>query len=1124
MTHPLANALSVRSSFSIGESTLSVEGAVANAVELGYGSIALVDTMSVAGLPDLFDAAKKKGIKPIIGCTLRVYDDATYRPPKKGEVGIVKNNPEVRIKVYVKNENGLAQLFRLLSESSDDKHFYFNARVDMGMIKRHLKSSDVAVSTGDFLNLFHHSDHISLAAQFAALFDDFYVEIPVINTPLFDTLNRTASQWIEAYASARTLVTFPVLYTKGGADSADVMRAITSNAKMSDPWLSRPFIRDFEMKSPTENLDAIMALISRGCVSSATVKDAVRNTVAFAASPFFVFEKMTPCLPVMAPDEFAALMSEVRSGWIRRFSAPVLGHSPGSKDMPVYKQRLAYELDTLKKMGFSGYFLLVQQIVRWSKDNGIVVGPGRGSVGGSLVAYLMGITDVDPIRFDLLFERFINPSRVDLPDADLDFMSTRRSEVITYIENTFGHDRVAGISNYTTLGAASALRDVARVHGMSPFDYACSKQVEKEHGVSLSLDESAASVPDIERFKSKYPDVWKHATRLEGTVRGYGRHAAGIVVANEPVANRAPLETRSGQQVVAWDKRTVESWGLIKIDILGLTTLDILAVGAGYVKERHGKHIDYLKLPLDDKKVLAAFAAADTVGIFQFESGGMKRILKELGLSGTLSFEDLVATTALFRPGPLDAGLCDQYVQIKKGDRLVSYDHPSMENALKSTLGVLIYQEQVMQLCRDVAGFTMVEADNVRKAMGKKDAAKMAEYEEKFVEGAVKVSAMHKIYAESLWETIEGFAAYAFNRSHSVEYSVISWWAMWLKTYYPAEFYAAALSVVENDDKLAPLVMDARLKGIDVLPPDINESTNRIEVRSEAELVAPFQALKGISEASAKAIVELREAEGGRFRDMAHIEDAITRHKAGRAFNSRARERLDLVGGMHSIGSGSAGPLDPDRLKDRLEFLPGYTVDAVKADRPLLSDPVAMSAVIKIHEESKACEECSLKGTRHPQPRMGRTPKFMVVFDCPSFQEEKAGKLLEGDGATYIKAALKDAGLSANDGYWTALVKAAKPRGVKMLSNEQINGCSFHLLKEIEALKPPIIVAMGSNAIRFFAPEFKGSPSELVGKVKFDNKLDASIVFGINPQQVAFDASKASLLQSLCTTISSLIP
>ena len=421
----------------------------------------------------------------------------------------------------------------------------------------------------------------------------------------------------------------------------------------------------------------------------------------------------------------------------------------------------------------------------------------------------MGITDVDPIRFGLLFERFINPSRIDLPDADLDFMSSRRHEVIEYIVGKYGQDYVAGVSNYATLGPASALRDVARLSGLQPLEYACSKQVEKEHGVSLPLAESADKVPDIGKYKIEHPDLWDISLRLEGVMRGLGQHAAGIVVANEPLINRAVVETRSGGSVVNWDKTIVEDWGLIKMDILGLSTLDVLKKASEYIYERHGRRIDFLRLPLNEPDVMRAFGNGETVGIFQFESPGMRRILRDLAKGGELTFEDITATTALYRPGPIDAGLVDQFVAVKQGIKSPHYEHEAMRVALTETHGVLTYQEQIMRVCQDLAGFSMAEADHVRKAMGKKDREKMAQYREQFVAGAAK-SGMTELSAGMLWDKIEGFAGYAFNKSHSVEYSIVSYWTMWVKVRYPAEFFAAAMTVVDKEEKLTGLVIDAR--------------------------------------------------------------------------------------------------------------------------------------------------------------------------------------------------------------------------------------------------------------------------------------------------------------------------
>jgi DNA polymerase-3 subunit alpha len=778
----------------------------------------------------------------------------------------------------------------------------------------------------------------------------------------------------------------------------------------------------------------------------------------------------------------------------------------------------------LEKMGFAGYFLLVHEIVAWAKANGIMVGPGRGSVGGSLVAYLIGLTEVDPIRFDLLFERFINPDRIDLPDADLDFMSRRRHEVVAQIQRQFGAENVAGISNFTTLQAAGALRDVSRIHGLEPYEYACSKLMEKEHGVSLSLEESAAIVPEIDKFKGERPAIWTHATKLEGCMRGLGQHAAGIVIADRPVTERAVVETRNGGRVVNWDKKYVEEWGLIKIDVLGLNTLDMLALGKDYVKQQTGAEVDYMRdVDLTDRKVLAAFEAADTTGIFQYESAGMRKLLKELSLGGALTFEDLVAVTALFRPGPLDAGMCDDYVAIKQGARHPYYEHPNLEPALRATHGVIIYQEQVMQISRDVAGYTLAEADKLRKIMGKKLPEEMAEQEGKFVAGAIATSGMSEIQAKQLFDKIATFAGYGFNRSHAVEYAVISFWTMWLKVHHASAFFAASLSVQDKEERLTPLVMDAQTKGIKVMPPDINRSTTKIEIGPRGELYAPFQALLGLGERAAEAIVQMREKlAGGWFKEACALDPDEQKKLFPRVqVNATHRDRLEKVGAFWSLDTKGVDPLHEDRLRDRLAFLPGFTVAAVKASRKISSDRAIQLQILDVTKATRECGGCTLKGGIHPIPRLGKTPKFMAVFDCPTLDEERSGKMLEGDGAKFLKAALSDAGLSASEGYYTSLVKSPK-RG-KFLTNENINGCTKHLLRELEILKPPVILVLGGAAAKHFVPTMKGSLNDIAGATVFDPKLDASIVLGINPLQVIFDSGKAVLLQKACEAVANLV-
>lgn len=1118
----LLHALGVRSDHSLGESILQINPMVERAKEMGYQSIGLVDTMTVSGLPTFSSACKEHEITPILGCTLRVYDDAAYRPPKAAEkkkLGLTeKINRSYQIKVYVKSEDGLRSLMTLLSRANSTECFYYHARTELAEV---LKLRDVIVTTGDLLNIFHHPDAKSLVKSIADV-HPVYVEVSPIQTMLFDTLNK------KALACARELglklvANYPRFYAKReDADSHDVMRAISSSGMytMGQPMMPVPTTRDWCIDEPKSLLTRMAATAKRIGMSKDEIVQSIGSMGKIVAASHYRFEKMPISLPHMADDAFATLLEKCKEGWARRFGGEVLGHRPDNLD--EYKRRLAYELGVLRKLGFSDYFLLVQEIVGWSKGQDINVGPGRGSAAGSLVSYLLGITDLDPLRFGLLFERFINPDRIDLPDVDMDFMSSRRGEVVDYIVGRFGADKVAGISNYSTLGPASSLRDISRVHGLKPYEYSCSKQMEKEHGVSVPLAESAENVPDIAKFRDEHPIIWNHALTLEGNMRNLGQHAAGVIVADDDIASRAVVMKRTSEAlpVVNWDKSVVEDFGLVKMDILGLSTLDVFSHALKYIEQRHGKKIDLLRISLDDPKVLSAFGRGDTVGVFQFTGSGMRKLLKDLAVVAPLTFDDIAAATALFRPGPIDAGLMDKYVAIKQGKQDPSYVSPLVEPALRETFGVTVYQEQVSRIAVDLCGFTGAEADHLRKAISKKDADKMAKMSKQFIDGAV-AHGMSETEAKLLWADIEGFAAYCFNKSHSFAYTLISYQTMWLKVYYPVEFYAASMTVVEDDAKLAPLVIDARTHGIQVLPPDINKSTDRIEIDGENTLLAPFQAIKGISANVAAKLLQVRESHGKPFVSFEEFERVAKEVVAGK-INSRHKDTLRRVGAFASLGDGLPA-MHLDRLKDRLELMPGYTVDAVKADRGLNADRLAQLKITEIIGEIRICDGCNLHDSPHPAPSMGKKPQFMMVFDSPNWKEGQAGKMLAGDVGDAVKAALKDAGLSPNDGYYTSLVKAVKPKDQKMLSTAQINGCSKFLAREIEILKPAVIVAMGSNAIRYFSPSVKGNVSDLVGKTQFDPKLDASIVFGMNPATIFFDGSKVKLLQQTCEKIAELI-
>lgn len=1143
------HALAVQSHFSIGSSMLQI-GQIANkAKELGYESVALVDDMSIHALVEFCDKCKANEVQPIIGCRLRVYDDATYRVPPKASGIAPKDNLMFQPKVYIKSEKGLKSLFKLLTAANTKEQYYYHSRTDL---KSLLELEDVVVTTGDMFGLFSHPKATDIANQLQATFgDDFYVELSPIDTPLFDRMNSKAIAFIN-YSSSKSVVTYPFAYQSNeDASTLDLMSAIATNTQMDTSWRPKQYVQDFAFEEPK----AILARVKGAAFRQAKyngVKDIAVWTTGLgylqeiADKAKYTFSKRDVCLPKFGEDEFKMLCAKCASGWKKRFSAPVLGHKPDPSELStVYKERLGYELGILKKMGFESYFLLVEDLVMWSKDNGVIVGPGRGSCGGSLVAYLLGITEVDPIRFGLIFERFINPERLDLPDADLDFASSVRFKVVDYLVEKYGADRVAGISNYSTLASASALRDAGRISGMTPLELTATKYVLKDHGQTLGLEESASAVPELEKFKIDHPVIWNHAVKLEGTMKSFGQHAAGIIVAGEPIVNRAVLETRGDAPLVNWDKRCVELWGLVKMDLLGLSTLDTLHIAQQYIKDRHGRDLKLLDIPLDDPATLRAFATGSTTGIFQFESNGMRALLKNIAKGGSMTFEDITAATALYRPGPMDSGLMDDYVAVRQGLKPVEYDHPNMINALKDTFGVIIYQEQVMKVAVDYAGFTNAEADFLRKSMGKKDKEKMAHMAEKFAKGAAIKSGVSEAEAERIFNKIEAFAGYGFNKSHATAYSIVSMWCAYIRVHYPAEYFAASLSIV-GEDKITGIVRDAREYGIEVMPPDINLSTDKFTIPDNEHILSPFSAVKGVSETTAKNIVKLREQHRditivrykknaektpvygydleapikGKFESIEEFKEAAG--FKGSKVNAKVVEVLGLVGAYASIDKTELPANHMDRRKDQIELMPGLIIDTVKADRTTdMTEGHLRSRLIAVAQEYKKCEGCSLAGQPHPTMRCGKTAKFMVVTDCPNWEEEKKDRLMEGDVSKFVKTAIKSCDLSANDGYYTTLVKAKKSD--KFLTNEQLNGCRKYINEEVDMIKPSIIVALGSASIKHFLPGTKGSTADLVGKSFYDHKLDATIVCGLNPAQCAFDSSKVSGLIKTFETVAEIL-
>ena len=1096
--------------FSIGQSLLTVDKLVSSCKAMGLEKIVVADDMTVSSLISLQRAAAEQGIKAMIGVKFRCYTD----PTAKKKAGEKYENTYVALKIFARSEEGQKTIYKILTKANSEERYYYNARGSFEDLK---ELRDCVVTFGDLFGLTSSEQLKQIELDPSC---SLYAEYCPINTPYWDRVNKERYIASNSDKVKAAIISYPAMYaTLEEADSMTALKAVCTNTNINSPFLPHQYTRDFAIeRAPTLERDfewmrsKMMVGVPAYQTPAMKKLGGALEAKEFHEEPFFVFEKHEPCLPQMAEDAFAEVVRQCKEGWNSHLHQTRLGYCPDPSLIPTYKNRLAYELSIIRKMGFSNYFLVVSDLVNWSKKNGVRVGCGRGSAGGSLIAYLMGITEVDPIRFNLIFERFINPSRLDLPDVDLDYQSSKRPKVIEYLISKYGEDRVSGISNYGTLASASAFRDTGRIFGLSPNDMMATKLVPKENGISATLTEAADAVPEIDKLKSDYPEIWKHALRFEGVMRSLGQHAAGTVVAGEPLVNRAVVERRAEGNVVNWDKRVVEDYGLIKMDILGLSTLDVLDIAQQYIEKNHGVKVDYLSLPLDDPNVLDMFGRGDTTAVFQFDSSGMQSLLKRLARGGRLTFEDITAATALYRPGPLDSGLTEEYISIKQGLTAPHYDHPSVKNALESTYGVMVYQEQIMQVSRDLAEFSMVEADGLRKAVSKKLADKMAHFKDKFVAGVVaKGMAEDKVL--ELWGKIEKFAAYAFNKSHSVAYSIISYWTCWLKCYYPAEYFASQLSIVK-EDKYPSLIKDARSCGIEVVPPDINYSTDKFEVRGKDTILCPFSAVKGCSENTALKIVAVRKAHG-RFETMQEFVDEAS--KKGSGINCRVVANLNDVGAFANIELTQPKSTDPSRRKNQAVLMAGLVVDTVLSRKAEAVGEDKTIEILSVYNDVLSCTACSLAGKCHPEPiRCGAKCQYMIVFDCPTKDDDDRGKLLSGNCGKLVKEQLKANGISPALGYTTALVKSKKTD--KFLTNEQLNGCTKFIDKEVEILHPSVIVCLGSASTRHFLPDVK-SPSAEVGNAFYNAKLDATVIVGLNPLQVFFDDSKNALLDKTFATL-----
>ncbi len=866
--------LHVHSHYSLLDGLPKIDLLINHVKKLGMDSVALTDHGNLYGAIEFYKAAKAQGIKPIIGC--EVYLALEGMDQKRPNI----DNKSYHLVLLAKNKEGYRNLVKLVTKANLEG-FYYKPRIDKELLAKHSAGliGLTACVQGKIPRLII-SDKIDEAKQEALEFqkifgpDNFYLEIqnhPTI--PEQDKVNKALISFSQELNIPLVATCDAHYLNSDDAEAQDILMLINTGADINNPQRLTMKNEDFSVKSP----EAMAKLFK-------DVPQAIENTQKIAAACNVEFELGKTTLPYFTvPDKTTP------EEYLRKLCQQGLKKRYPEDDSQAVK-RLDYELSVIQKTGFASYFLIVQDFVNWSKENRIVVGPGRGSAAGSLVAYLLNITDVDPIKYDLLFERFLNPERISMPDIDLDFTDWRRDEVINYIRGKYGHDKVAQIITFGTMAARAVIRDVGRALGY-PYQYC--DQIAKMIPVGFNLKQTLEEIREFSQLY-KLDDQAKRlidlGQRLEGVVRHASTHACGLVISQDPLTDSVPLQHPTqddGSIITQYEMHSIEDLGLLKMDLLGLKNLTIIEDTLTRIYKVQNKSLKIENIPLDDKETYRLLQQGMTTSVFQLESDGMKRYLKQLKPS---QFEDVIAMVALYRPGPME--FLPQYIKGKANPTTIRYIHPELRPILENTYGIMVYQEQLMKIAQKVAGFTLSEADILRKAVGKKIMELLMEQKEKFINGAINKGTSKEV-AQRLWEWILPFARYGFNKSHSTCYAMIAYWTAYLKVHYSVEFMAAVLTSEKNDtEKIANLIGECKKMKIPVLPPDINESFKYFSVvPNEHKIRFGLLAIKNLGQHLVEAIVKERKANG----PYQSITDFISRVGSNN-LNKRSLESLIKTG------------------------------------------------------------------------------------------------------------------------------------------------------------------------------------------------------------------------------------
>lgn len=1065
----------------------------------GFKYLGITDHGNMDGLITFQQACQKHGIKPVLGSELYLYPEGQEKSKLRGHACL-----------WVKNTTGFENLCKLLTFAGTEG-FYYKPRVSFEYLLDHCEG--LCISTAcllSFARVFNKEGLQLFDNLYDSIGDDLYCEIMPHKLDKQVRWNSKAIRLAKRYG-LKTLLTNDCHYVKRRDYKAqEVLLAIQRKTTMNDPNRFKFSITGLHLKSLEEMIET-------------TISNGHRYRKEFVTSTMEVAEKCSgytiprqeislprvPGVPINPNKAKDFLWDLCFKGYCDRVNSNI--NRKSRIPDKIYAKRLREEFNLTIKKKFQRYIFMVWELVDWCRSNGITIGPGRGSVGGSLIAYLLGITSVDPIVHNLLFSRFISEDRIDYPDIDIDFEDRKRKLVRKHLETIYGVDKIAGVSSFSRMKAKAVMKDVGRAFGVHWSETEQFTKLIEDNDDHTGIQDAIDNYSECQEYRRKYPKVVRFAKKLEGQVRGYGQHAAALVVSKEPVgtSGRCNLRTEKGMTLVNWEKENTEYVGLMKLDVLGLKLLSILSETKKLIKEEHDIDVDFERLDIHDKKVLKLISDGNTTGIFQLGTYAMTSLIMEMGIE---TFNHISDAVALVRPGPANSGMTEEYIKRKHGAKWKPM-HRIYEKITEDTYGLLVYQEQVMQVISRMAGLPYSTADKIRKIIGKKrDVKEFEEYKDKFVRGCKKTGYFSESEALRFWDGLEKWAKYGFNRSHSVEYAMLAYWCAWLKCYYPVEFICASLTYgAENKKK--EVVEDAYKLGLQVMLPKVGKSDAIHWEVLQGKLYIPFIEVKGIGKVKAvEATAGVRENQGDITKYFSKKRKAKPK-KIGGEFG----KLLDKIGAYDEDNPEMTGEIrklfkfrittNPRSEYKKLYKTFGNSLKLKDLDKVLTGEKRVLRKLVKgknlirkatytHNRRLTKCERCDLRleciAPVHPSP--GKM-NVAIVGEAPGPQEDEDRMGFVGRSGDMVWKSLRP---YFRELFHVTNVSKCYPSKSRKPSAKEIATCSGYLQKELKEIKPALILSFGNTGLQFFRDQ-KAGIMAMSGQVLWNEYFGAWVVYCMHP-------------------------